>query len=63
MIHVNERMTYTDVKKILQKEDEKVSERYKELLPMFFQMEELSALLRKRRKKEAPLTLISRRAR
>ena len=58
VIHVNERMTYTDVKKILQKEDEKVSERYKELLPMFFQMEELSALLRKRRKKEAPLTLI-----
>lgn len=55
VIHVNERMTYTDVKKILQKEDEKVSERYKELLPMFFQMEELSALLRKRRKKRGAI--------
>lgn len=44
VIHVNERMTYTDVKKILKKEDKEVSDRYKELLPMFFQMEELSAL-------------------
>lgn len=55
VIHVNERMTYTDVKKILLKEDKKVSERYKELLPMFFQMEELSALLRKRRKKRGAI--------
>ena len=55
VIHVNERMTYTDVKKILLKEDKKVSERYKEFLPMFFQMEELSALLRKRRKKRGAI--------
>ena len=55
VIHVNERMTYTDVKKILLKEDKSVSERYKELLPMFFQMEELSALLRKRRKKRGAI--------
>ena len=55
VIHVNERMTYTDVKKILLKEDKNVSERYKELLPMFFQMEELSALLRKRRKKRGAI--------
>lgn len=55
VIHVNERMTYTDVKKILKKEDKEVSDRYKELLPMFFQMEELSALLRKRRKKRGAI--------
>ena len=55
MIHVNERMTYTDVKKILKKEDPEVTRRYQELVPMFFQMEELSALLRKRRKKRGAI--------
>ena len=55
VIHVNERMTYTDVKKILRKEDQQLAERYRELLPMFFQMEELSALLRKRRKKRGAI--------
>ena len=55
VIHVNERMTYTDVKKILRKEDQQLAERYREFLPMFFQMEELSALLRKRRKKRGAI--------
>lgn len=55
VIHVNERMTYTDVKKILRREDAKTAERYKELLPMFFQMEELSVLLRRRRKKRGAI--------
>lgn len=55
VIRVNERMSYTDVKKILQKEDEGLAERYRELLPMFFQMEELSGLLRKRRKKRGAI--------
>lgn len=55
VIHVNERMTYTDVKKILRKEEQQLAERYRELLPMFFQMEELSALLRKRRKKRGAI--------
>ena len=55
VIHVNERMTYTDVKKILKKEDPEVTRRYQELVPMFFQMEELSALLRKRRKKRGAI--------
>ena len=63
VIRVNERMSYTDVKKILLKEDETVTERYGDLVPMFFQMGELSQILRKRRRREAPLILIFRRAR
>lgn len=55
VICVNERMTYTDVKKILLKEDEEVLERYKELVPMFLEMGELSVLLRKRRKKRGAI--------
>lgn len=55
VIRVNERMTYTDVKKILLHEDEAVTEKYKELVPMFLEMGELSALLRKRRKKRGTI--------
>ena len=55
VIRVNERMSYTDVKKILLKEDETVTERYGDLVPMFFQMGELSQILRKRRKKRGSI--------
>lgn len=55
VIHVNERMTYTDVKKILFNEDEAITEKYRELIPMFFQMQELSAILRKKRKKRGAI--------
>lgn len=55
VIHVNERMTYTDVKKILFHEDAQVEEKYKELVPMFLEMGELSALLRKRRAKRGAI--------
>lgn len=55
VIHVRERMSYTDVKKILLKEDEDLAKRYEELLPMFFQMKELSELLRNRRKKRGAI--------
>lgn len=55
VIRVNERMSYTDVKKILLKEDETVTERYRDLVPMFFQMGELSQILRKRRKKRGSI--------
>lgn len=55
VIHVKERMSYTDVKKILLKEDENLTNRYEELLPMFFQMKELSELLRNRRKKRGAI--------
>ncbi len=50
VIHVNRRMTYTDVRKILEDEDGEVIAKYKELVPMFRQMAELAAILRDRRK-------------
>ena len=55
VIHVKERMSYTNVKKILLQEDEEIAKRYEELLPMFFQMKELSELLRNRRKKRGAI--------
>lgn len=55
VIHVKERMSYTDVKKILVQEDEELTKCYEELLPMFFQMKELSELLRNRRKKRGAI--------
>ena len=55
VICVNERMTYTSVKKILEEKDEEERERYKDLVPMFEQMEELAAILRKKRKKRGSI--------
>ena len=55
VICVNERMTYTSVKKILEEKEEAERERYKDLVPMFEQMEELAAILRKKRKKRGSI--------
>ena len=55
IIHVKERMSYTNVKKILLQEDEELAKHYEELLPMLFQMKELSELLRNRRKKRGAI--------
>ncbi len=49
VINVNERMSYTDVARILEDEDEETIERYRELVPMFRDMAQLSGILRKRR--------------
>ncbi|MCA0172723.1 ribonuclease R [Bacillus sp. RAR_GA_16] len=49
VIRTNERMTYTDVRKILQREDDEVLERYKSLVPFFDSMGELAEILRKGR--------------
>ncbi|PYZ92873.1 ribonuclease R [Salipaludibacillus keqinensis] len=49
VIRTNERMTYTDVRKILLEEDEEVTKRYEPLVPFFKGMEELAAILRKKR--------------
>ena len=46
VICVEERMSYTDVKNILEDADPAATGRYRELVPMFFLMKELSALLR-----------------
>ena len=49
VICVDRRMTYTAVKKILEDKVETEMAAYKELVPMFLQMEELAGILRKRR--------------
>lgn len=49
VIRVNERMSYTSVKKILEDRDEEEIARYRELVPMFEEMGTLSGILRNRR--------------
>ena len=55
VIHVDERMTYTSVKKILVDRDAKECERYRTLIPMFELMKELSGILRERRKQRGSI--------
>lgn len=49
VIKTTERMTYSDVYKILTDADEALIQRYEPLIPMFKDMEELAAILRKKR--------------
>lgn len=49
VINVNERMTYTNVYKILEEKDPELIERYRPLVPMFEKMKELALILMKRR--------------
>ncbi|KUP05635.1 ribonuclease R [Bacillus coahuilensis m2-6] len=49
VIKTNERMTYSDVNKILVDKDEALRERYEPLVPMFEEMEKLAAILRQKR--------------
>lgn len=49
VINVNERMTYTDVYKILEEEDQELIEKYKPLVPMFKNMKDLALILMKKR--------------
>lgn len=49
VICVDRRMSYTSVKKILEDRDEAECRKYEELVPMFEQMRELAAILRKKR--------------
>lgn len=50
VINVNERMTYTNVYKILEEHDQELIERYRPLVPMFGKMKELALILMKKRK-------------
>lgn len=50
VIRTRERMTYADVTKILEERDPALMERYKDLVPMFDLMQELSQILRERRR-------------
>lgn len=49
VIRTSERMTYTSVNKILEDKDEEERQTYKELVPMFEQMEKLAQMLRTNR--------------
>ncbi|NLM10801.1 MAG: ribonuclease R [Clostridiaceae bacterium] len=49
VINVTERMTYTDVYKILEEQDQELIERYKPLVPMLEKMKDLALILMKKR--------------
>ncbi len=49
VIHTTERMTYTDVNKILVEQDADLLEKYAKLTPMFQDMAELARILRRKR--------------
>ncbi|NTV91176.1 MAG: VacB/RNase II family 3'-5' exoribonuclease, partial [Clostridiales bacterium] len=49
VININERMTYTNVYKILVENDSELCGRYSELMPEFRMMEELAGILRSKR--------------
>lgn len=55
VIHVDERMTYTSVNKIISDKDTEEMLKYKELVPMFELMYELSKVLRERRHKRGSI--------
>ena len=55
VIRVNERMTYTNVAKILDRSDEEVLKRYESLIPMFDTMKELADIIRANRVKRGSI--------
>ncbi len=55
VIRVDRRMSYTSVRKMLEDRDEEERKEYAALVPMFEQMEELAALLRRKRHKRGSI--------
>lgn len=55
VIHVDQRMSYTSVKKILSDRDEDERKKYKDFVPMFELMQELSGILRARRRQRGSI--------
>lgn len=55
IINVDERMTYTNVKKIIEDHDTEMLERYKALLTMFEDMKELQIILKERRRRRGSI--------
>ncbi|WP_192598616.1 ribonuclease R [Sporosarcina limicola] len=49
VIRTNERMTYTDVYKIIEEKDEELIEKYAAIVPMINEMGELAAILKQKR--------------
>lgn len=57
IINVTERMSYTDVQKILDNSDKKITKRYERYIEHFKKMEELAIILKNRRNKDGSLNL------
>ena len=55
VIHVTKRMSYTQVRQILEDKDEEVIAEHKDLVPMFELMEELAGILRRKRKQRGSI--------
>ncbi len=55
IINTNRRMTYSAVNAILEDDDKDLSREYEELVPMFFLMKELAAILREKRKRRGSI--------
>lgn len=55
VIHVDHRMSYTSVYKIIEEHDPEESEKYKDFVPMFMLMKELAEILRAKRKKRGSI--------
>ena len=55
VINVKRRMTYTNVKKILVDKDPDLMQEYKEFVPMFQDMQELSSIIRSKREKRGAI--------
>lgn len=55
VIHVDRRMTYTAVNRILEDEDPETIREYEELVPMFLLMKELAGILREKRNKRGSI--------
>ena len=55
VVQVDQRMSYTSVRKILKDQDEEERNKYRELVPMFELMEELATILREKRRKRGSI--------
>ncbi|MBQ8804565.1 MAG: ribonuclease R [Tyzzerella sp.] len=55
VVHIDKRMTYTSVKKILEEKDADEIAKYEELVPMFELMAELSSVLRGKRQQRGSI--------
>lgn len=62
VIQTMERMTYTAVNQILEEQDEQVMERYKQLVPMFQEMQELHQILEEMRIRRGAISFEDREA-
>ena len=62
VIQTTERMTYTAVNQILEEQDEKVMERYQQLVPMFQEMQELHQILEEMRIRRGAISFEDREA-